>query len=73
MQRPDRVAGANRLIGAVRRQAGVGRVDFDESLQLRVQRLDAREIGFGQVDWRQAPRHDLLGKCMDGQQREVGM
>ena len=69
----DRVARADRLIGTVRREAGLVRVDFDEGLQLWVQRLDAREIGLCQVNWRQAPRHDFLRKCMDGQQRDVGM
>jgi hypothetical protein len=61
VQRPDRVAGADRLVGRLGGEPGVVGIDLDEAVEPRLQRRDAREASRGQIDGREAFGGDLGG------------
>ena len=65
VQRADRVAGADGLVGGFGGEAGVGGVDRDERLQPGFQPLDACKKLVDQIDRGQAARGDLRRQFMD--------
>ncbi len=70
VQRPDRMAGADRLVGRLGGEPRVVGIDLDKGVQLRVVRRDAREQRLDDIDRRQAPRRDLGGEPCAG--RKLG-
>ncbi|MBV1799527.1 hypothetical protein KSF81_22160 [Siccirubricoccus sp. G192] len=65
VQRPDRMAGADGLVGGLGRQVGIRGIDIDEGLQLRLQPFDAREAILDEFDRRKPAGGDPAGDDMD--------
>jgi hypothetical protein len=59
VQRPDRMAGPDRLVGPLGCEPCIRCIDLGEGLQLRVQGPDAAQQRVHEVDGRQPPRRDL--------------
>ena len=62
VQRSDRMAGADRLVGGLGGEPRVVGIDVDKGVQLRIVRGDAGEQRLDDIDRRQAPRRDLGGQ-----------
>jgi len=73
VQRADRVAGADRLVGRFGRKPRVVAIDVDKGVQLFVMRGDAREQRLDDIDRRQAPRRDLGGEAVRLQIDGIGI
>ena len=72
MQRPDGVAGADRLVGTLGGEPGLVGINLDKGVQFRLARGDAGEVRIDHLDRRQAPGGDLGRKLMGRQQAGVG-
>ena len=73
VQRPDRMAGADRLVGRLGGETGVVGIDIDKGVQFRIVRRDARQHCLDDIDRRQAPRRDLGGENMRRQKAGIGV
>ncbi len=64
MQRPDAVAGADRLVRGLGGEPGLVGIDFNKGVKPGIERRDAPQQGFDDSHRRQTSRADLRGKNM---------
>ena len=73
MQRPDRVARADRLVGRLGGEPSIVAVNIDKRVQFGIVRGDACQQRLDDCDRRQPARRDLGGEAVSGQKARIGI